>query len=77
MKPVFVSWLDAVSEDAWTSIDEAKEEEPPVIMSLGYLIYEDDKKLVIAANLDETNGNCSAILSIPRTWLLEMKELRI
>lgn len=77
MKTVVVTWVDAISDDSWTDIEKAKELQPPVMKTLGYLIHEDDTKVIIAASYDEENEKVASFYAIPRAWLIEIKVLAI
>lgn len=75
--PIHVVWHDAVSEDAWQELPQAKELRPHDIHTLGYLIEEDDQRIVIALNLDIEREGASQTISIPKTWLLERYKVEI
>jgi hypothetical protein len=70
MKKVIVTWIDAVSEDSWTDIEEAKKIHPPTMKTLGYLLHQDEHRIVVAASYDEENHSVASIYSIPLTWVL-------
>jgi hypothetical protein len=77
MKPVLVVWFDAVSEDSWQDLDDAKRLELHTIHSLGFLVSEDEKKIIIAASWDRDRDGVASHWAIPKTWLLSMKYLDI
>ena len=72
MKPVLVTWLDAVSEDAWTDLNEAMALEPATQVTLGYLIHEDSRVLVIAASYDKQNNAVASFYAIPKSWIVSV-----
>jgi hypothetical protein len=75
MKKVIVTWIDAVSEDSWTDIEEAVKQECHEQETLGFLIHEDDRKIVVAASYDKQNGKVASFYSIPSTWLVSIEEI--
>lgn len=77
MKAVIVKWLDAVSHDPWEEIPDAKQIEPHVIQSLGWLVEEDERKVVIAGSWDIEREGVASIWSIPKNWLIELKEIKV
>ena len=77
MKAVLIEWLDAVSFDPWEELTEAKKLEPHVIQSLGWLVEEDDKKIIIAGAWDLEREGVASSWAIPKTWLISMKEITL
>lgn len=77
MKAVLVVWWDAVSEDEWTDLEKAKELEMHTIETCGWLIFEDDRKIIIATSYDIERDAVAGFWAIPKTWLLEMREIDI
>jgi len=79
MKPkaVVVTWFDAVSHDPWEEINDVKDQEVHTIQTLGFLLTEDDRKLVLAASWDQDNESVASTWTIPKTWLLEVKEISL
>lgn len=75
MRFVLVSWHDAISDDDWTDIEKARELELPVIKTAGYLIFEDEKKIIVAPTYDEVNEKVASFYAIPKTWLIDIKDL--
>lgn len=76
MKIILVEWVDAVSVDAWTSIEEAKEHEPVAIVSCGFLLEDKKNSITIALSIDNENECTSQYLAIPKAWLKSVKVLR-
>lgn len=75
MKAVLAVWFDAVSADAWEDLAEAKKLDVHTIHTLGWLIFEDDRKIVVAASWDVERDGVASYWAIPKTWLLSMKEI--
>ena len=49
-KRVKIYWLDIVSNSEWSSLEKAKSEVPSICEDTGYLLYKDQKKLIIFAS---------------------------
>jgi hypothetical protein len=77
LKPVYIIWHDAVSNDAWEELKEAKDLHPHQIHTLGFLLDEDKNKVVVALNFDIEREGASQMLSIPRSWIVKIRKLRI
>lgn len=77
MKVVFVHWQDAVSEDAWEDIEEAKKSKPHTIFTVGFLVDEDDDRILLALNWDPLGEAVSQTISIPIAWIMDQKEVEI
>ena len=77
MKPVMVTWFDAVSQDEWAEIQDAKGLELHTIQTLGWLISEDDRKIVMAASWDVEREGVASTWAIPKTWLVDIREINI
>lgn len=73
-KKVFVRWVDSALTPEWT---EAPSERTGIveIETLGYLIHEDDNHIEVAQSITEAHK--SAIMSIPKSVIIEMKKVRL
>ena len=49
-KRVKIYWIDIVSSSEWISLDKAKDQVYSWCEDLGYLLYKDQKKLIIFAS---------------------------
>ena len=76
-QPVYVSWSDAVSQDEWVELDEAKKLKPHAISTLGWLIHEDKDCVIVCLNIDLHRPGSSQMISIPRAWIHKMTKLKI
>jgi len=74
-KPVYIIWQDATNLTGWSSLEEAFELTPAVIHSLGWLLYEDATCVVLTHSLDPTDGENLCALTVPKSWMLELKHL--
>ena len=79
MKLVAIYWVDIVGNDdrSWLTMEEAKETTPCPMVTVGYLVAEDDTNIVVASTRsmdtnDDTFGNVNAI---PKACVRELKEL--
>lgn len=64
MKLVLVRWLDIVVENGWTAIDEATKLRPHAVETVGFLVYEDEHRLVVAHSISGKEVN--PYTAIPR-----------
>lgn len=71
LKAVIVEWEDASAESGWRSM------EGPFTLSncltIGWLIHEDAKMVVIAGSFDPANVHVNQIMMIPRGMVVSMK----
>lgn len=77
MKSVHVTWIDATSDDEWTDKDEWTNIHPHTIETLGWLVEETDTHIIICTSYDEERNAIAGRWAIPRTWLMEMKEINL
>jgi len=71
-KIVYLRWLDSALVSEWTHLAENGLTE---IISVGYLVLEDDKHIQIAQSIYEEGDKYSAIQSIPKSVILERRIL--
>jgi hypothetical protein len=71
-KVVYLRWLDSASQGEWTYINEDGLDE---IVSIGFLIYEDDKQVQIAHSIDEFNKYCG-VIAIPKSVILKRRVVK-
>jgi hypothetical protein len=69
---LYVEWADATTQDGWDS-DHSLESH--IIKSVGFLIKETSRDLVIAADWSEPESNRR--LAIPKAWIQNKKELTL
>jgi hypothetical protein len=81
-EPVIVTWIDASSESSKSSKAIIKTYEPCYRKSIGFLLVEDDERVVIAmeddreANMD-TLEDCDTITTIPAAMVQKIQRLSI
>lgn len=64
MKKQCITWVDARSDDGWTS-EEDLDHRLAVITTLGHLVRETSDVLCVASSRDERTGQLSGIMYIP------------
>ena len=74
-KIIKVVWVDAVSIDAWTDIDEVLADSPHVIHSVGFLIKETDVAFYLALNHDQEAKTISCSMIIPKSTIVSPVEV--
>ena len=72
---VEVTWEDATSLDPWTEMDEARDLETAKCTTIGYLIFKDNERVVIASNVSE-DDEAFGITCIPRGCITKIKKLK-
>lgn len=77
MKAVLITWYDAVSSDEWTEVSEAKTQELATVRTLGWLVDEDERRIIVAPSWDVDNDNVATYWTIPKTWLLEIQDIDV
>lgn len=80
-QPVVVTWIDAHHHDhsPATIEDVLHDCEDFVIHTPGFLIYEDEERLVLASELmlDDEAWHTKRHLSIPRWWVKQIARMRL
>jgi len=76
-KRVRIYWQDIVSNSEWMSLDKAKDQVYSWCEDLGYLLYKDQKKLVIFASysFDEDTLTVGNITVYPRSVVKKIEVL--
>ena len=76
MDLVAVEWFDAVANDEWLSLDDAISLEPQKITTIGWLIHDDDFKIIVAASKDDDNSQLGNTWCIPKVWTVAIEKIR-
>jgi len=71
---VQIHWSDACSEETWAEFDD-KMLDLVDCVTCGYLVYEDKRRIVVAASLSEDKGYSDAI-AIPIGWITKRKVIK-
>lgn len=74
MKLVLVLWLDALHCEEVITLIEAKKMEPQTQLTVGLLIKETDKTLIIASTKDLQDGNFRDIVAIPMVNVIKIED---
>lgn len=72
-KLVRIKWHDCVQYSGWHSLDEVKKVEKWIIESVGWLVDERKKEIVIA--MSHCENKAADLLVIPKKMILERWEL--
>ena len=71
-KPILLTWIDSETAMGWHRISDVVITEMKV-HSLGYLIKEDDKAVVISTSISE-NHSCVDPLTIPKCAIIKRSD---
>ena len=66
---VEVHWLDSAEMPGWQLEDDAQEQRPLMVRTVGLLLHENDDCVTVAASVTEQGGP-NAPLSIPRCAII-------
>lgn len=74
---VEVTWHDAFSCDPWDNLDVHVDiaKRPCVCVSIGWLVYQDKKIMVLAQSLSGGGSRAGASLSVPRSIVKRLRYL--
>jgi len=75
-KLTLISWIDAETcgDSGWIKLDEAIEEAntpPPVMKSVGWVLYQDDKYVAVTSDLGPED--CGQITKIPIPMVINIE----
>lgn len=76
MRMVFVEWYDAKSEteNDWTPVEESVGD-LALCYSLGFLVKETDRSLVVAGHTDDKNKDFCGEINIPKSCVIRVREV--
>lgn len=79
MKPIYlVQWEDSETEDGWPGeSDWDKGLNFPLVTSIGWLIKESDKGIVLAISYDPDGDRANPIIFIPYSCIKKMEEIEL
>ena len=75
MRLVTVFWRDATQFLGWFSPEEAKEQEVEPIASVGYLVHQDDKVVILAQTDSDDGTQLCGIFHIPAECVTQIEDL--
>ena len=70
---VEIIWRDAECDSAWKKVDEILEGELPIVYTIGYLLYEDKEKYIVASTVGDDEA--TATMMIPADWVIKIYEI--
>ena len=74
---VRVEWEDSAGLGRWRDLQVVKKEEPLVIVTVGYLLRDDEKGITIAGSWDsQSMPNVADATVIPRSAVRKVESLR-
>ena len=83
---LYIKWHDAsggdTARDSWETLEETGRIKPLYVISVGRLLHEDKKMIVLAANVAAENLKrrrdiqCCGIIQIPRSCIVEREVLK-
>lgn len=68
-----VEWYDAESFDDWEDIEQDRK--LPLVISVGFILEEEDDHIIIVQSLDFKNSKCSMGKTIPIWWIKSIELL--
>jgi hypothetical protein len=76
-KKVIIKWHDAcVWNDGQITLNKATELDMPIRETIGYLIFSNKEKIVLAGFYDHEDQECDVVTIIPKQWAIEINELK-
>ncbi len=76
LKMVLVRWIDSAGTDEQMSVADAASVEPLPMENVGYLVAEDEDKLVLAFGKVGGEEQVRCLMSIPRAMIVSKRRLR-
>ena len=76
-KLVKINWLDAMdSETGWHSLSKLKNAKPEPVVSVGGIIAEDEKRIVVTGDFC-SDGETGRGITIPKDWCQKISILKV
>lgn len=72
---IFLEWIDAESEVGWDDVDHFSSD-LNTVFTVGFLVYEDKQKYVVATSYDPINEHYNCVIKIPRAWVVKKRILK-
>ena len=73
MRAVLIRWLDATTDHGWTDPDSPLD--LGTVTTVGFLLRKTRRYITVAHTMAEEGDECNGRISIPRKWVLEIREL--
>ncbi len=75
LSAVYVKWDDASSRSSWEDLDDYDPKQY-IAETIGFLVKEDEKRVIIAGTVCKDHNRGSDFTTIPRGMILEMHKIR-
>jgi len=72
---VLITWIDAVSHDAWTAAHDAQMH-PAEIKTLGFLFELEKTHVTVVQSIDQENHAVAGIFCVPKGMVKHIKKLK-
>ena len=76
MKPALVTWVDSASVDGWGPLKKRRKEKPVEIWSVGWIVHEDDDRLVMVSHRADETKEAGGTWAIPRACVKSVVRLK-
>ena len=76
MKIFYVVWYDAVSNNDWELIDDARKQRPVMVQTVGFCVSCDSDRITLALSKedhDDHDGRVSDFITIPRSHVRDIR----
>jgi len=71
-RPIYIEWVDATTLSGWHHNGDCELME---CFTLGWMMWEDDEKIVVCATRDDKDGMISSN-TIPKLWIKKRKWIK-
>ena len=77
MKIVKVKWMDSTSQSGGWTDEDPKDMEPMKLMTVGFLLFEDEQRIVISHSIADNTDMRYAMFTIPKGMIYEYSEVEL
>ena len=77
LKAVIVEWLDIIGDDESRTQEEAQLIEPQRFVTMGYVLRNDDKAVVICSTYSHDDDTVGSVTSIPKGAVTRVRYVTI
>lgn len=76
LRAIYVEWRDATAlPHGWHDLDEAETHELPIMRSHGWLVHEDEFRLILCLDHDVKNNAFGGAAAIPKGCVISVKTI--
>lgn len=75
-KLAIVKWVDSGGRNSWMSMDEAERENVCQCESVGWIVSDNEERIVIVQSRDHSNGTVHSTMTIPKVAVKSVQYLR-